>query len=220
MHTLKHLLSCSLLLIATGCGSSSKSSSYSNDPVVNNNPPARRAAEPVPTPAKTGSNFNGSTANSNDPKNYSALQVKYAGYLRTTPDEITNLRLYKFIDEWLGTPYLWGGTTRNGIDCSAFVQKLVNYVYEVNVPRTSITQFYSGWVELFWGTEYLSEGDFIFFRTNKSKLVSHIGLYLKNGMFVNSSSKGVSIASLYDPYWKKVYVSAGRIKMSMLEKYK
>lgn len=147
---------------------------------------------------------------------YDPLQIKYSKYLHVSPEEITSLPLYRFIDEWLGTPYLWGGTTKRGIDCSAFVQKILLNVYDINItiPRTSIEQFLKDWIERFWLIRELSEGDLVFFRTNKSKLISHIGLYLKNGMFVNSSSKGVSIASLNDPYWRKRCVAFGRIKLS------
>ncbi|MEO6670275.1 MAG: C40 family peptidase [Ferruginibacter sp.] len=147
---------------------------------------------------------------------YDPIQIKYAKYLHVSPNEITSLSLYRFIDDWLGTPYLWGGTTKKGIDCSAFVQTLLLHVYDINVviPRTSIEQFLKDWIKRFYLIKYLAEGDLIFFRTNKNKLISHIGLYLKNGMFVNSSSKGVSIASIYDPYWRKKMVAFGRIKLS------
>jgi len=129
--------------------------------------------------------------------------------------------LYRFIDNWLYTPYLWGGTSKSGIDCSAFVQKLLEYVYQINLPRTSIEQFYTDWIELYISKQYLSEGDLIFFKTIDGNPVTHIGFYLKNRMFVNSSSsKGVSIASLDDAYWKKRFVAAGRIKSSMLSNYK
>lgn len=149
-------------------------------------------------------------------KKYDPLQIKYARYLHVSPVEITSLSLYRFIDDWLGTPYLWGGTTKRGIDCSAFVQTLLLNVYDINVtiPRTSIEQFLKEWIERFYLIKYLAEGDLIFFRTNKKKLISHIGLYLKNGMFVNSSSKGVSIASINDPYWRKRCVAFGRIRLS------
>jgi cell wall-associated NlpC family hydrolase len=149
-------------------------------------------------------------------KKYDPLQIKYAKYLHVSPDEITSLSLYRFIDDWLGTPYLWGGTTKKGIDCSAFVQTLLANVYDINViiPRTSYEQFVKEWIERFWLIKDLTEGDLIFFRTNKNKLISHIGLYLKNGMFVNSSNKGVSIASINDPYWRKKMVAFGRIRLS------
>jgi murein DD-endopeptidase / murein LD-carboxypeptidase len=146
---------------------------------------------------------------------YYAIQIKYAHYLNTEPGQIQNFKLYGFIDQWLSTPYLWGGTDERGIDCSAFMQRLLAQVYNINIPRTSVQQFFDDWIDRFGSTQYLSEGDLVFFKTMDDKLISHVGMYLQNRMFVNSSSsKGVSIASLDDPYWKRRFVAAGRIKTS------
>lgn len=143
------------------------------------------------------------------------LRHKYAGYLSVSEDSISNLTLYKFIDKWLHTPYLWGGTNEKGIDCSAFIQRLLADVYNIEIPRTSIQQFFTRSVEPFSGKHYLTEGDLVFFRTTKGKLISHVGLYLANHKFINAAvSNGVSIASLNDPYWKARYVAAGRVKVN------
>jgi murein DD-endopeptidase / murein LD-carboxypeptidase len=152
---------------------------------------------------------NGSTK-----KNYHKLQIEFGKKLAVAPDSIFNLRLYGFIKRWLGTPYLWGGTNASGIDCSAFVQQLYQSVYDIDIPRTSIEQFYAKWVDLYSDTKYLKEGDLVFFKTmNNYNAVTHVGFYLHNGYFVNaSSSKGVSIASLYDSYWSVKYVASGRLK--------
>ena len=56
---------------------------------------------------------------------YDSIQLKFAKHLNVEPAEIRNLRLYRFINEWLKTPYKWGGTTKAGIDCSAFVERLM-----------------------------------------------------------------------------------------------
>ena len=153
------------------------------------------------------------------PKKKEPLQEKYAQYLNVPPDQIQNIRLFQFIDYWMYTPYKWGGTDKTGIDCSAFMQRLLKEVYDIRIPRTSITQFFDKWVDLFDSKRYLAEGDLVFFRTMEDKVVSHVGLYLGNRMFINaSSSKGVIIANLDDPYWKSRYVAAGRVKTSMLNK--
>jgi murein DD-endopeptidase / murein LD-carboxypeptidase len=145
---------------------------------------------------------------------YNMIQIKYAGYLRTSPQQIQNIRLYSFIDQWLATPYKWGGTDAGGIDCSAFMQRLLSEVYNIQIPRTSVQQFFDQWIDRFASSSYLSEGDLVFFCTEDDKLISHVGMYLQNRMFVNSSSsKGVSIACLDDVYWKRCYVAAGRIKI-------
>ena len=152
---------------------------------------------------------------------YSILQKKYAGYLDVKPDKIGNIPLYQFIDYWLNTPYKWGGTDKRGIDCSAFIQRLLDSVYAINIPRTSVEQFYTQWVDKFKSIAHLSEGDLVFFKTVGDNVVSHVGMYLDNGRFINaSSSKGVSIASINDPYWKQRLVGAGRINLNLLPGYK
>lgn len=140
------------------------------------------------------------------------IRMKYAGYLSIPPDSISNIRLYTFIDSWLNTPYLWGGTTRAGIDCSAFMQRLLADVYGLNIPRTSIQQFFTDNVEPFGSRHYLREGDLVFFTTTKEKMISHVGMYLGNRMFVNASTTyGVSIANMDTHYWKTRYVASGRL---------
>ncbi len=153
--------------------------------------------------------------------NYDAIQVKYAKFLKVNPSVITNGSLYYFIDKWLGTPYKWGGVDANGIDCSAFLQRLLAEVYTIQLPRTSVEQFFAQRIERFKSVRYLSEGDLVFFRTMDNKIISHVGLYLHNNMFVNSSSsRGVSIASLNDPYWKSRFVAAGRLRSNPVVKLK
>jgi cell wall-associated NlpC family hydrolase len=153
-------------------------------------------------------------------KKTNALQVKFSRQLSVSPDSIKNNRLYGFIDDWLGIPYQWGGMNERGIDCSAFVQRLYKEVYDIHIPRTSLEQYYTEWVELYRNTSYLNEGDLVFFKTmNNNNAVTHVGFYLQNGYFVNaSSSKGVSIAKLNDPYWKVKYRACGRLKSKFYAK--
>jgi lipoprotein Spr len=142
------------------------------------------------------------------------LKAKYAAYLKISPDSLSNLVLYSFIDKWLKTPYKYGGIDEKGIDCSGFIQRLLNDVYSIQVPRTSAQQFFTKNVEPFHDKSYFSEGDLVFFSTVPGTPISHVGMYLKNRYFINSStSSGVSLANLDDPYWKKRFVAAGRVKI-------
>lgn len=148
------------------------------------------------------------------------LVQKYARLLQVSEAEILRFRsLYAFIDTWLGTPYLWGGCSKKGIDCSCFVMTLFDNVYNINVQRTSFTQFYDKDVSLFKNRKKYSTGDLIFFKTNinretRNNRVTHVGFYLTNGYFVQSSSKGVNIANLNYGFWNKSIVAAGRLKES------
>lgn len=136
----------------------------------------------------------------------SALQFKYAILLDVNVEEITNAPLLQFIEEWWGTRYAYGGSTKDGIDCSAFSGTLVSTLYNISLPRTAREQ-YEACEKI--ATEELKEGDLVFFNTRGG--VSHVGVYLRNNCFVHSSTTGgVMISSLTEDYYAKRFVGAGR----------
>jgi murein DD-endopeptidase / murein LD-carboxypeptidase len=198
-----------ICLLISACSASRKGTGKSEEIVI-----FSPATSPVVE--KSNDRLPPATAPSSKP-----VQLKYAKLLHIDPLDITNIKLYSFVDNWLGTPYKWGGTNRQGIDCSALVQKILDTAYDIHIHRTSIEQFYANWVDLFASTKKLAEGDLVFFSTIGENAVSHVGMYLHNGVFVNSSSShGVSLARLDDPYWKSKYVAAGRVKIESLRKVK
>jgi hypothetical protein len=142
---------------------------------------------------------------------------RFSKLVRVNEAEISRyMRLYRFIDEWFGTPYLWSGCSKRGIDCSCFVQKLYNQVFDIRINRTSLMQFCKD-VVLFTNRSQFQLGDLVFFKTpirreTRYNKVTHVGFYLTNGYFVQSSSKGVNIANLNSGYWKNYFVAAGRLK--------
>ncbi|WP_394749139.1 C40 family peptidase [Spongiimicrobium salis] len=138
---------------------------------------------------------------------------RFADLLGISVTDLENEKLYSTINQWLGVPYLWGGTTKNGIDCSSFVQQVYKDVYEKELPRTSIEQFYVDTKAHFRNQKYLKQGDLIFFRLrHKDKVVSHVGIYLQNGKFLGSNSpRGVEIVDLNSDYWQDKYVASARL---------
>lgn len=118
--------------------------------------------------------------------------------------------LYTMIDNWYGTPYRLGGTTKKAIDCSAFMQVLYGSIYKYKLPRTAMEQYaYSKQIN---DKSDLREGDLVFFRI-KTNRISHVGIYLADGKFAHaSSSKGVVISSLSENYWTRYYAGGGRIE--------
>lgn len=144
-----------------------------------------------------------------DLSNYNWLQKKYADKLGVHPANIQNEKLYKFINSWYGTRYVYGGTSRRGIDCSSFVQKLCAANLNASLVRTAANQKRT--------TNYVSrkdlqEGDLVFFKIKVNR-ISHVGVYLQNGRFVHaSSSRGVMISNLNSSYWSRYYAGGGRAK--------
>jgi murein DD-endopeptidase / murein LD-carboxypeptidase len=138
-------------------------------------------------------------------ENASKIQIKYALLLDTEVEQLQNTSLYAGIDEWLGTRYRLGGTTKDGIDCSAFVQILYITQFGINIPRTAREQYDA--TNRISRTE-LQEGDLVFFNTQGG--VSHVGLYLQNNKFVHASSSGVTISDLFEPYWERRFIGVGR----------
>lgn len=136
------------------------------------------------------------------------LQLKYGILLDATVETLTNLDLLKLIDEWYGTTYCMGGSTKDCIDCSAFTHIIMRNVYNVNVPRTADEQYKaSQHINL----EDLNEGDLVFFNTNGGSDMSHVGVYMLNNKFVHAAtSGGVMVSDLNDSYWKPRYRAAGR----------
>ncbi|MES3019154.1 MAG: NlpC/P60 family protein, partial [Bacteroidota bacterium] len=138
-----------------------------------------------------------------------SLKERYASLLSVKEKDLDNDKLYRFIDSWMGVPHRSGGMDKKGVDCSGFTTILEKEIYNRAVPRTaksmaeSVKRKYE---------EDLKEGDLVFFDFQGQKF-SHVGVYLHNNKFVHAStSKGVIISDLKDPWYYKYFSRAGSIK--------
>lgn len=109
--------------------------------------------------------------------------------------------------KYMGVPYVWGGETPDGWDCSGFTRYVMNE-NGIKLPRTAAEQFAVGTpVE----KANLQTGDLVFFTTYKPG-ASHVGFYMGNGKFIHASSaaKQVTISELSDEYYTSHYIGARR----------
>ncbi|RZM26257.1 C40 family peptidase [Pedobacter duraquae] len=149
------------------------------------------------------------TNNTADPDNLASQYLSQV--MGVAVDATSNLKLYKFIYEWIGTPYRYGGNTKKGIDCSAFTKAIYDKVFNTTILRNS-RDIFSMVNPL--PKDELKEGDLVFFKIKSAK-ISHIGIFLGNGRFAHASNRGVVISNLNDPYYARYFYKGGRILDSM-----
>ncbi len=121
-------------------------------------------------------------------------------------------RLAQVVKGYLGVPYRWGGTTRAGMDCSAFVRTIFRKTYGVELPRTTKQLYRLG--RTVNRRQDLKPGDLVFFKDTFSRQgVSHVGIYLGKKRFAHvGMSTGATITSLDHPYFYRRYVGARRVE--------
>ena len=203
--------------MAVSCSSARRLTTTEKKPLVSSAVPAA----PVPS-KRVYKGFQGSSAaavrkenrvyaNSNFRGNVETstwLQFKYAVLTDVPVEALGNTNLLNYMEDWYGTPYQYGGTTKKGVDCSYFSAGLVAAVFNIPLPRTAREQYEAtDRVEQY----ELREGDLVFFNTTGG--ISHVGIYLINNKFVHASvSQGVMISDLAESYFVKRYIGAGRIK--------
>ena len=108
---------------------------------------------------------------------------------------------------WKGVKYKYGGSSKNGIDCSAFVQKTFKDRFNIRIPRTTAMQSKIGKKI---SINELEMGDLIFFKTGYNS--RHVGIYLEGGKFMHASTKrGVTISRLDNNYYKNHFWKIKRV---------
>jgi len=113
------------------------------------------------------------------------------------------------VERWLGVPYVFGGCSATGVDCSCLVQ-LVFGSLGINVPRTAAEQ-YAATARV--SREALRPGDLVFFANTYMPGISHVGVYIGGGQQINAPTEGqrVSVQPVFDGYWGAHFVAGGRV---------
>lgn len=122
-------------------------------------------------------------------------------------EELTSVLLANEFDIWEGTPYRLGGVNKQGIDCSALIQKIYLSSFNLKLPRTTERQSRQGYPI---NKSKLQVGDLVFFKTSLTE--NHVGIFIGYGQFLHaSSSQGVMISALNNGYWRSKYWQSRRI---------
>lgn len=130
-------------------------------------------------------------------------------YSNQTPPGINRDKVLLDVVSYLGVPYAFGGSSKQGIDCSAFTSKVYESSMSVSLPRSTRHQFGVG-REI--GKSDLQFGDLVFFNTT-GRGPSHVGIYLEDDLFAHASvTYGVTISSLESSYYRKRFLGARRVE--------
>ncbi len=115
-------------------------------------------------------------------------------------------KLYQHYNEWRGVQYREGGLSRQGVDCSGFVHLAFKKRFNKRIPRSTELLSKGGKAV---GQQALRPGDLVFFKTGWKK--RHVGIYVGKGQFMHaSSSRGVMMSKLNNPYWSDAFWMARR----------
>lgn len=140
---------------------------------------------------------------------YKALGIKQIVSSKASAAKTTSTNSAKLISnakKYLNVPYVWGGSTPKGFDCSGFLNYVFMETSDKSIPR-QVSDIYKKGVKV----SSPQVGDLVFFETYKPG-ASHAGIYMGNSQFIHSSSSnGVSISSMNNSYWKPRYLGAKRL---------
>ncbi|PKF89051.1 endopeptidase [Bacillus sp. BA3] len=141
------------------------------------------------------------------PNTYKALGVKKQTTKVANVNNTSNksTALVKEAKKYMNVPYVWGGSTPKGFDCSGFLKYVFEKSTDITLPRT-VAEIYKK------GTKVSKPqvGDLVFYETYKPG-ASHAGIYIGDNQFIHSSSSGVGISSMDNSYWKQRYLGAKRM---------
>lgn len=177
-----------------------------DEPVAAKQPTKQEPTKEVKQEVKEAPKQEASTSYSSD--EFAELSQK----LKIDIDGSDDIQLLKEAASWLGTPYLYAGKDKNGVDCSAFIDAIYMDVYGIKLNRRA-NEIYAQCERI--GADEAKAGDIIFFHSDGkvNETPNYAGIYLKDNTFIiTTTKKGVMIETLANRYYKNNFVCFGRAK--------
>lgn len=221
-NTVLWIFSIVLFINFLGCSSASNSIRYgnSNQESVKSNDVVRFSSQKQNIDTTFNENTSSVTDSDDIPTNEKGIDLsvvmkklsfnKNAEKLSAAQNTLRDKMLMEII-KYLDTPYKYGGHTSNGIDCSAFTQKIYQKVFSITLLRSAHEQYTEGTdVD---AVDDLKFGDLVFFNTRRGIKPGHVGIYIGNHFFAHAStSNGVIVSSIDDEYYSKRFMGGRRIE--------
>lgn len=133
-------------------------------------------------------------------------KLKISGSVSSSSTTATNSNVVSIAKKYIGVPYVFGGSTPSGFDCSGFIY----YVFKKSGKSISRATA-AGYYNLAEKVTSPQVGDLVFFSNTYKAGVSHVGIYVGNGQMISASGSSVNIASIQSSYWKSHFTGYGRI---------
>jgi cell wall-associated NlpC family hydrolase len=203
------------VVIYSGCSASSNSVRYNEktDKKEEKSPTVRFTSEDDNNKNNTGSsidNLDGENLPVEKSIDISPLLNKNDSFKNSEFSTVKEKMLMEII-KYLNTPYKFGGNSKDGIDCSAFTQKVYSDCVSISLLRTARDQYNEGTPVN--DVDNLKFGDLIFFDTRRNVKPGHVGIYLGDNLFAHASSKqGVTVSSLSNQYYSQRFMGGRRIE--------
>ena len=150
----------------------------------------------------------GSASNDVQEPAYEEPAYEEPAYEEPSYDSGSSSSIVSVAQNYMGVPYVWGGTSPSGFDCSGFTQYVFRQCgYSIN--RTAAAQYSNG---SYVSYDSLQAGDLVFFaNTYSASGITHVGIYIGGGQFIHAANGGVKISSLSESYYSSRYYGARRI---------
>ncbi len=132
------------------------------------------------------------------------VQVKTAPVQATAPVDTSNI--IAIAQQYLGAPYVYGGTTPSGFDCSGYVSFVLKQAGKLSFNQSTV-----GLYNMAQKVSTPQVGDLVFFSGTYRAGISHVGIYMGNNLMINAAGNKVQINNIYDSYWGKHFTGFGRM---------